>query len=167
MLSKVERLATVVAQALAVIGLIVLVAFAASTLADGILRRFAGRPIDVVRDTAGLAVAVAVSCCFPLALLQRANITIKFVQAAFGRGVGRYFDAAAAVVVLIVMVLIARQFFVYAGNLARSGDTTTMLEIRTAPFWFAVSIVLWISAAVQAVVVAREIAGCRDPAGAP
>jgi hypothetical protein len=143
------------------------VAFAVGTLGDGLLRRFAGRPIEAVRDAGGLVVAIAVVCCMPLALLQRANITIKFVSAFFGERVGRYFDAAASVAIALVLFLIARQFFIYAAALARTGDTTTMLAIPVAPFWFVVSGVLWISTATQLVVVAQQVRAAfaaREPA---
>jgi len=156
-LSKLERLATIVAQSCAIVGLVLLVAFAVGTLGDGVLRRFAGRPIEAVRDIGGLVVAVAVACCMPLALLQRANITIKFVQAFFGVRIGSYFDAVASVAIEIVLVFIARQFYIYATELAHTGDTTTMLAIRTAPFWFVVAAVLWISAATQCVVILQQM----------
>ena len=154
---KVWRVTTIVAQTCAVIGLVLLVAFAIGTLGDGLLRRFAGRPIEAVRDAGGLVVAIAVVCCMPLALLQRANITIKFVQAFFGARVGSYFDAIASVAIEIVLAFVARQFFIYATALAQTGDTTTMLSIRTAPFWFVVSAVLWIAVATQCVVVAQQM----------
>ena len=156
-MTKVERVATVIAQGCAVIGLVLLIAFAIGTLGDGLLRRFAGRPIEAVRDIGGLVVAIAVVCCFPLALLQRANITIKFVQAFFGARAGSYFDAAASVAIEVVLVLMARQFFIYATELASTGDTTTMLAIRTAPFWFVVSAVLWIATATQGVAVVQQM----------
>jgi len=162
--SRVERTATIVAQVLAVLGLVLLVSFAAGTLADGVLRRFAGRPIDAVRDLGGLIVAIAVACCFPLALLQRANITIKFVSEFVSVRAGRVFDALASVIVFVILVLVARQFFIYAGQLVVSGDMTTMLSVRVAPFWFVVSGVLWIAAATQATVVVQAIAATRAPA---
>jgi hypothetical protein len=156
-MTKVWQAATIVAQTCAVIGLVLLVAFAVGTLGDGLLRRFAGRPIEAVRDVGGLVVAIAVVCCMPLALLQRANITIKFVQAFFGARAGSYFDAGASVAIMLVLAFIARQFFIYATALAHTGDTTTMLALRTAPFWFVVAGMLWIAVATQCVVVAQQI----------
>jgi TRAP-type C4-dicarboxylate transport system permease small subunit len=164
---KIERTTSAIAQCCAVVGLVLLVTFAIGTLGDGILRRFAGRPIEAVRDIGGLVVAIAVVCCIPLALLQRANITIKFVQALFGERVGRYFDAIASVAIAVILVLIARQFFIYAAALAQTGDTTTMLTIHTAPFWFVVSGVLWIAVATQFVVVLQQLRSAfpgRSPA---
>ena len=148
-----DRTAAAVAQALAVAGLILLLSFAVGTLADGLLRRFAGRPIDAVRDLGGLIAAIAVTCCFPLALLQRSNITIKFVSEFLGTRLGRICDAGAAIAVDVILIFMARQFFIYASGLARTGDSTTMLEVRVAPFWFVVSAILWISAATQMTVV--------------
>jgi TRAP-type C4-dicarboxylate transport system permease small subunit len=166
-LKALDRTATAVAQALAVVGLVLLLTFAVGTLADGLLRRFAGRPIDAVRDLGGLIAAVAVTCCFPIALLQRSNITIKFVGEFVGARAGKVCDAAASVAVGIVLIFMARQFFIYSSELLRTGDSTTMLNVRVAPFWFVVSFVLWISAAIQLRVIASAIGAVRYDTGTP
>jgi TRAP-type C4-dicarboxylate transport system permease small subunit len=165
-LKTIDRTATVIAQALAVAGLVLLLSFAVGTLADGLLRRFAGRPIDVVRDLGGLIAAIAVASCFPIALLQRSNITIKFVSEFIGVRAGKICDAGASIAVGIVLIFMARQFFVYASALARTGDSTTMLNVRVAPFWFVVSIILWVSAAIQVRVIASAVGDMRRPASA-
>jgi len=51
----------------------------------------------------------------------------------------------------------AWQFSVYAGKIARVGETTWILKIPTAPFWYAVAAILWIGVAVQAVVVILQL----------
>ena len=117
----------------------------------------ANSPIEAVQDLGGVVVAVAVSCCFPLALLQRSNITIKFAAVFLGPRVGQFLDAAAALLVTLVAILIARQLFIFAGDQYRGGDATVMLEIKTAPFWFLVASVMTLAAATQAVVALREV----------
>jgi len=170
MIARVEGAALAAAQALAVGGLMILIGYAAMTLLDGLLRSLLNSPIEAVRDLGGVVVAVAVSCCFPLAYLQRSNITIHFVEMFAGRRFGRMFDAAAATLVTLVAVVIARQLFIHAGNEYRGGDSTLMLEIKTAPFWFAVAIVMSFAALTQALVALRAILTCGrggDERGSP
>lgn len=163
MIARIEATALAAARALAVLGLVILIGYAAMTLLDGLSRSLADSPIEAVRDLGGVVVAVAVSCCFPLAYLQRSNITIEFASLFLGRGIGRALDAAAAILVTIIAVVIARQLFIHAHNEFRGGDSTVMLEIKTAPFWFAVAIIMSFAAVTQAVVALRAIMRCVRP----
>jgi TRAP-type C4-dicarboxylate transport system permease small subunit len=159
-LGKLEAAALVLAQALSAFGLLLLLAYATMTLADGLSRAFWDTAIEAVRDLDSVVVAVAVACCFPIAFLQRGNITIKFAVLVVGHRVAAALDAGASVLVGIAMVLIAHQLFVYAGQEARAGDSTVMLEIRVAPFWYVVGFAVACATAVQAIVAARDIARC-------
>jgi TRAP-type transport system small permease protein len=158
MLTRLEAAAGAAARALAALGLVILLLFAVATLADGLMRSLANAPIDAVRDLGGLVVAVAVAFCFPLSCLQRSNITIKFAEAFIGPRSSRILDAIAAVLVEIAVVLIARQLFIYAWNEARAGDSTVMLAVPAAPFWYVVAAALALAAVLQALVAVLEIA---------
>ena len=131
------------------------------TLADGLMRWLANRPIEGVRDLGAVIVAVAVCCCIPVGLMERANVSIRVAQSVFGPATGRVLDAIAALLVEVVMVALAWQFTVYAGKLARAGETTWVLKIPTYPFWYVVAAILWLAVAVQAIVVLLEISKAR------
>jgi hypothetical protein len=158
MLARLEAVALAVSRVLAALGLVILLLFAVATLADGLMRSLADAPIDAVRDLGGLVVAVAVAFCFPLSCLQRSNITIKFAEAFIGPRSSRFLDAIGALLVEIAMILIARQLFIFAWNEARAGDSTVMIEVPTAPFWYAAAVALAVAAIVQALVAVLEIA---------
>jgi TRAP-type C4-dicarboxylate transport system permease small subunit len=81
------------ARVLAVVGLGVLLSFAVMTMADGLLRFFFAHPIDVVRDAASLVAAFSVACCIPVAIVERSNITIRFLPTLFGVRVGQVADS--------------------------------------------------------------------------
>lgn len=157
MLMRIERAAFWVARVLAAAGLLLLLAFAAARLADGLLRWLFGMPITAVRDLDGLVAAVSVACCFPIALLERSNITIRFVETFWNEQASHGFDALAAMLTMAIMGLIAWQLLLYAGQEAASGDTTWMLGIPVAPFWYLIDAIFWCAAAVQTVVTARQI----------
>ncbi len=138
------------AQTLAAIGLVALILFAFATCADGLLRSMANQPITAVGDVGTYVVAAAVAACFPLAQLQRANITIEM----FGGRAPRIF---ATLLVLIAIAAMTRQMFLYAADSAEGGDSTVMLSIPTAPFWYIVAIMFACATAVQLLVLIAEL----------
>ena len=160
MLARAEAAALRAAQALAVLGLLVLILFAAATLADGLLRSLADRPIDLVDDIGSYVVACAVASCFPLAQLRHANITIEIVGIALGPRVRQALRAFAAILVAVTMVAMARQLLIYASHEASGGDSSVMLGIPTSPFWYVVAVMFVIAAVAQLLVAVLELARC-------
>ncbi len=75
--------------------------------------------------------------------------------------------ASGILMVFAVLVLMAWQFQIYASKLAQGNETTWVLQIRVAPFWYFVDAVVWCAAAVQAIVCARDLALLRDGPGRP
>jgi len=157
MLAALERLTLNATRALSVVGLIALMGLAAMTLADGLLRWLANRPIEGVRDLGGLAIAVAIACCIPVGLIERGNIAIR-LGGTLHAMVGKILDAIAALAVAAVLAAAAWQFWIYAAKLARAHETTFVLQIPIAPFWFGVDAILWCAVLVQAIVALRDIA---------
>jgi TRAP-type transport system small permease protein len=148
---------------LAVVGLSGLLLLAVLTLADGLLRSLANRPIDAVRDLGGVVAAMSVACCLPLALLERSNIVIRFADAVLGRRAGAATDKAAAAFVLVVVFAMAREFFRFASAASHNGDATWILNIPTAPFWFVVDALIWLAVLAQAAVTVRLWRGIAVP----
>ena len=158
-MARIDRATKLLAQALAVLGLGALLCFAVMTMADGLLRFFFARPIDAVRDVGGLVAAFAVACCIPVAIVERSNITIRFLSAIVGPRAGRVADVAAAILVEIVLMLMTWQFVVFANQARVTGTATWMLRIPTAPVWGAVALILGISAVLQIVVGVKILRG--------
>jgi len=158
-MARIDRATRLVARALAALGLGALLCFAVMTMADGLLRFFLARPIDAVRDVGGLVAAFAVACCIPVAIVERTNITIRFVSSVIGPRAGRIADLAAAVVVEVILILMTWQFVLFANQARLTGTATWMLRIPAAPVWGAVAAVLAISAVIQVVVTVRLLRG--------
>src|SRR5271163_3111596 len=158
-MTQIDWTTRAVAQGLAVVGLGALLCFAAMTILDGLLRFFFASPIDIVRDAASLVAAFAVACCIPVAIVERSNITIRFLSNILGRRVGQLADVAAAILVEIVLILMTWQFVVFANQARASGSATWMLRIPTAPVWAAVAVILGISALLQIVVGIKTLRG--------
>ncbi|HEY5900750.1 MAG TPA: TRAP transporter small permease subunit [Burkholderiales bacterium] len=156
MLAALERTTLAATRALSVVGLAALMGLATMTLIDGLMRWLANRPIEGVRDIGGLAIAVAISCCLPVVLVERGNITIR-LGTMLGQTFGRVLDALAAILVCAVLAAIAWQFWLYAAKMSRAHETTFVLQIQIAPFWFGVDAILWCAVLVQAIVAARDL----------
>ncbi|MGB6120025.1 MAG: TRAP transporter small permease subunit [Mesorhizobium sp.] len=157
MLDQLERLGLRSTRALSAVGLTALIFLAVLTLADGLLRWLANAPIDGARDLGGLAIAIAITCCVPVGLMERSNITLRFLEGIAGRTISTVFDVLASITVAIVMVVMAWQFTLYAGKLARAHETTWVLQVPVAPYWYVVAAIFWIAVIVQAIVVAVDI----------
>ena len=160
LLHQLERTGLAATRALSGAGLVALMFLAVMTLADGLARWLANQPIEGVRDIGAVAIALAVSCCLPVGLMERSNITIRIMESLGGPALGKVFDALAALLVAAVVVAMAWQFFAFAGKVARAGETTWVLKIPTAPFWYGVSAILWCAVAVQLIMVVLEVARC-------
>jgi TRAP-type C4-dicarboxylate transport system permease small subunit len=155
-LEKLERIARLGTRALSLAGLIALMALAAMTLADGMLRWLANKPIEGVRDVGAVIVAVAVCCCLPAGLMERSHITIRVAGSVLGSRAGAFLDVVASFLVWAVTLAMAWQFTVFAGKIARAGETTWVLKIPTAPFWYVVAGILWLGALMQLIVVITQ-----------
>ncbi|HEY1749122.1 MAG TPA: TRAP transporter small permease subunit [Xanthobacteraceae bacterium] len=158
-MARIDWASRVLARGLAVAGLGVLLAFAVMTMADGLLRFFFAHPIDVVRDAGSLVAAFSVACCIPVAIVERSNITIRFLPTLIGPRAGQVADIAAAILVEIILILMTWQFVLFAEQAQSSGSATWMLRIPTAPVWGAVAAILGVSALLQVVVAAKSVRG--------
>jgi TRAP-type C4-dicarboxylate transport system permease small subunit len=158
-MGRIEWASKTLARALAVAGLGVLLSFAVMTMADGLLRFFFASPIDLVRDAGSLVAAFSVACCIPVAIVERSNITVRFLPALIGSRAGQAADFAAGILVEIILILMTWQFALFAQQASASGSATWMLRIPTAPVWGAVALILGISVLLQAVVILKTARG--------
>ena len=156
MLAKLEQISLVGTRALSVVGLIALMFLAAMTIADGLMRSLANQPIEGVRDLGGLAIALAIACCIPVVMIERGNITVRLLEAASPR-LSRVLEVIATVLVLGVLVVLTWQIWLYAEKMMRAHETTFVLQIPAAPFWFGVSVILACAVLAQVIVMLRAV----------
>ena len=159
MLDALERFALSATRVLSVLGLILLMSLAAMTLADGLMRWLANQPIEGVRDLGGLGIALAIVCCIPVVMIEKGNITIRVLGSNHGK-LSRILDAFAAVLVCGTLALLTWQIWLYASKMARAHETTFVLQIPVAPFWFGVDLVLICAVLVQIIVSLRAVCTC-------
>ena len=156
-LARLERFGLMATRALSVLGLAGLMLLALMTLFDGLARWLLNQPIEGVRDLAAVTVALAVTCCLPVGLMERSNISIRLASHVLGRDAGRVLDAIAAVLTAVIMATFGWQFLVFAGKIAKANETTWILKIPTAPFWYGVCAIFAVAFLVQLIVVVLEL----------
>ncbi|NBS08914.1 MAG: TRAP transporter small permease subunit [Betaproteobacteria bacterium] len=157
---RLEQIGLGVSRALSALGLSALLFLALLTLVDGLARWLLNQPLEGVRDVAAVAIALAVSCCLPVGLMERSNIVIRTLPLGTWPRTSRALDAVAAILVVLIMGAMAWQFMVFAGKMAKAGETTWILKIPTAPFWYGVSAILVCAVLVQTIVVVLELGRC-------
>jgi TRAP-type transport system small permease protein len=156
MLDTLERIALIGTRALSVIGLTALMSLATMTIADGLMRWMANRPIEGVRDIGGLLIALAIACCLPVVMIERGNITIR-VADTLGARFGRVLEALASALVCVALAALTWQIWLYASKVARARETTFVLQIPVAPFWYGVGAILACAFLVQALVMLHAV----------
>jgi TRAP-type transport system small permease protein len=156
MLQTLERTALIATRALSVVGLTALMSLAVMTIADGLMRWIANQPIEGVRDLGGLAIALAIACCFPVVMVEKGNITVRLAELV-SPTLSRFLDVFAAVLVCGVLAALTWQIWLYAGKMAHARETTFVLQIPVAPFWFGVSAILACAVIVQTIVAIRSV----------
>lgn len=157
MFRALHRFGSISTRALALVGLAALMFLALLTLADGLLRWTINAPIDGVRDLGGFAIAIAISCCIPIGLMEQSNISLRLLGPMLGQRVSVAFDAVASILVGVMMFVVAWRFWVYAGKLAAANETTWVLMVPVAPFWYAVSVILAFGALIQCIVIVFNV----------
>jgi TRAP-type transport system small permease protein len=158
-MDKIERFAGAVARNFAQAGLILLLVFAGATLLDGLGRGLLSRPIDGVRDMGHLVVSIALSACFPFVLMERGNVAITFITSFVSNRANWLLDAFAAILTGVVIAAFARQFFVHALDLMHGNESTPLLRIPKAPFWFLVAFNFALASVAQLIVTMQTIHG--------
>jgi hypothetical protein len=92
-------------------------------------------------------------------MLDRGNITIRFVATFVGPRAARIADLAAGLLVELILIGMAWQFIRFAGQADTDGISTWMLHVPTAPFWWVVAGLICAAVAMQAVVILRYLVG--------
>jgi TRAP-type transport system small permease protein len=156
MLEALERLALVGTRALSVLGLTALMSLATMTIADGLMRWMANRPIEGVRDVGGLLIALAIACCLPVVMVERGNIAIR-LAGKLGVRFGAVLEALASALVCAALAALTWQIWLYASKVARGRETTFVLQIPVAPFWYGVSAILACAFLVQCIVMLHAV----------
>jgi len=133
----------------AVIGLVGLTLIACAIVADVIMRLLFSKPIEGIYEVISLMSAVIVASFLPLSFALRSHASIRIMHQFFGRRGEMVFDQFAAMLSLAFLVVFTWQMGRYANELATSGQSTWVLELEPAPWWYLATGLIGLAAFVQ------------------
>jgi TRAP-type C4-dicarboxylate transport system permease small subunit len=131
-----KRWLTIFTQWVALFGLILLLILALFILSDVIMRWLFNAPYAGVLDISQLLLPVIVSTCFPIAVLQRHHITIRFLGKAAGPRGETWLECFGSLVFLLFLTLVAWQFILHTADMQAAGEHTWVIQLPMAPWWW-------------------------------
>lgn len=154
-----------VSHLLSLIGILGFVVLALAIILDVMLRWLFSAPIDGFSEVARLGVAILSATFLPAALIERYHISIEFLGKWFGPRWNQGFNIFSAIVTLGFFTLMAWQFIGYTQELASSGETTWIIGIKVAPYWWLVTGFVIFCVPIQILVLLRTILRVPENAG--
>lgn len=126
----------------AMIGLMLL---AAATVVDvGGRKLVDGFSVRGIYELSSLLMAVIIAMTMASAFLQRRNLTLDLFLSRMGDG--RVLGLVAAALEILFLSIVAWQIYLRGVDAAEFHETTSLLEVPVAPFWYVTSFVLGFAA---------------------
>lgn len=149
------------ASRLAGLGVALLLVQAFAIVLDALTRWLFSTPIHGMEDVNGLLIAVTVVSFLPALFMERGNVTITLLGRALGPRAARFLDAFGQVLAFVFIALVAWQYGDYAANL--NDWHTVIIELPKAPAAWAATLLLCLTAALQAFVALHSLIGAFAP----
>jgi tripartite ATP-independent transporter DctM subunit len=166
-LDELENACVALARRIAIVAVLGMLALSLLTIVDVSLRYFFSAPIIGLDEATQLIMAVIVSASLPVGIATRNHVTIDFLKGAIGPRLHAGLDAIGGALMLGMMVVLTLRFGAYADRLMLRHDVTTIVALPVAPFWWVVTVLLGVCAAMQAVVFLNQLAKAAMAGPAP
>ena len=141
----------------ALIGAVAVIVIAASITGDVVMRWIFNAPILAVDDLNRYNIAIVIASFFPLCLVGKHLVTIRFLGRALGVRSFLWLEVAGATITLFAMALYSWQFILFAIRVTENGLASGVLEVPQWPWWWVVAVVVLIAAVVQAGVLVNAV----------
>ena len=133
----------------ALIGAVAVIVIAASITGDVVMRWIFNAPVLAVDDLNRYNIAIVITSFFPLCLVGKHLVTIRFLGRALGVCSHLWLEVVGATITLFAMVLYSWQFILFAIRVTENGLASGVLEVPQWPWWWVVAVVVFIAAVVQ------------------
>ena len=163
---RLQRELDVAARWVAFSGLIILLLLALVIMGDVVMRWLFNAPYEGVVDFSGVLLPLIVSACFPIALVRRQHITIRFLGRAIGSRTAAWFDFFGASTLLLFLVLVAWQFILYTADMQAVGEHTWVIQLPMAPWWWVTTSVMASCVPLQGLIVVSHFVRAVTGSGA-
>lgn len=158
MFGRIERIGKVAA----IIGLVGLLVLSLAILLDALSRTFFNAPIYGLSDLVEILAPVIVASCFPTAIANRQNITIRYLGRALSARLGQYVELFGQVATLVIFVGIVYQIGRYTLGLIEHAQHTWLLGIPIYPSWILATGLIAISVPTLAQHVTETVADIKS-----
>jgi tripartite ATP-independent transporter DctM subunit len=152
-LDRFEALLSHISGWLAVVSVTGMLAVAGITMIDVLIRWLVTTSIPALNEVVEMVFAVAISACIPGGVSQRVNPKIDLFSRLLNSRHSGWLELVGYVSLAIFYGLLSWRIFIYAETLAGQGRTTVLLGWPTAPFIYAVALLLGFATFVQCVIV--------------
>ena len=166
-LARAEFLSKESSRWLATAGVIGMIAIAALTVADAVMRWFTVSPINGLNEIVSMVFAAMVVACLPYALAADVQLTIDLLEKYMSARVDALLGAAGALLNLAFFVFVTWHVARYAEELSGEGRITVILHWPQPPFMYALAVLFALASAVQLLVVVRAVAEAHRVLAAP
>lgn len=153
-------------QRIALVAVIAILIIAFSNIVDIVLRNLFARSLYALNEINALLVAIAVSCCLGYGIVRGAALTITFMVERFSLRAQAWCMALAATLSSVFFVLLAWRVGAAAALMERTGQTTMIADLPTAPFFYAVAVAIGFAALIQVVLAVVALRHAIRMAGA-
>ena len=133
----------------------------AVTLFDALARSFFGSPLYGLSDVLELTTPAIVASCFPLALLNKQNITIRFLGRALPGRLGLSVELFGQLAALIVLTGICIELASYTVGLVKANQVTWLLRMPIWPTWILSTALIAVCVPIQFITVLESLRQVR------
>lgn len=154
--SRLDGWLTFLCTALAMIGLLALIAVSALTVVEAVLRQFFATHINGLSDWLSFCVVLAVSCCFPATIWGKHSITIRVLGQILPWRFRELFESIGQTMLLSCLIIIGWQLYIYTYELWDYGETSDLLLLPKWPVWTAATLIWWLTALIQLYITVRQ-----------
>lgn len=159
----VEAVLRKITQPVAFAGVIGMLIVAGVTVIAVLLRWAGLGGIVAMNEVVAMLFSVAVAATLPAATAQSVHLRIDLIGVFIGPRLRRWLDAAGSVLLLLFLLLLAQQVQGHATRLFTEGRTTPILGWPVGPFLLTIAVLVWATAAVQAVLSVLDVYRATQP----
>lgn len=135
---------------LSTLGVLGMLVAAGATVIDVLMRWLLSSGVTALNEIVAVAFAVAVAACIPAGMARSVGIRVDIVEGLMTRKVAAWLKAFGAALLLLFVSLLCYRMSIYSSGLSAGGRTTVVLNLPLAPFLWTTTILLGVSAIVQA-----------------
>jgi tripartite ATP-independent transporter DctM subunit len=156
-LDRLESWCVEVTRPIAFLGVIGMLIVSGVTMVDVLLRWTVASGVPALNEIVAMIFAVTVTACLPAGVAQGVNLKIDLLENLIVGRCSKWLGAFGMAMLLLFFVLLTMQITVLAGALASQGRTTVILGWPQAPFIYGVALLLAVTSAIQAIVLANSV----------